>query len=331
MKLFKWHGIAIATAILLVVSCPAPRPQPAGSAPERAVTAGAPEFDKAFWMHWGDGKAEIAAYDLKYPRYGQIRSGVAVTIFVTETFSESARVKADPGKHPPADEFPVMKHNLLRDFQTGIYDYNTMLSSFVALKPLNGRPAGAATKLTFSAQEWCGHAWQQVLFDAKSARFTLHSYFDGEADQQRQIEYPPDGITEDSLFLWVRGMAWPALSPAESRNAPALFSMQTARDTHGPLEWNPTMLTRTVIPQTITVPAGTFETELWAAQQEGGILRRYFVEKAFPHRIIRWEFSTGEKAELLGVDRLEYWKMNGEGAEAALKKLGLAPRPPRTT
>src|SRR5690348_13231592 len=85
-----------------------------------------PAFDAAFWKQWGDGRAELSGYDLTFPRYGQLRRGVAVTVFVTETFSNSLRVKADPGKHPPADEFPVMKLNLVEDYQTGIYDYNDM-------------------------------------------------------------------------------------------------------------------------------------------------------------------------------------------------------------
>ena len=68
---------------------------------------------------WEDGQAELSGYSLKQPRYGQIREGSAVLIFVTETFSESARVKADPGRHPPADEFPAMKLNVVKDFQTG--------------------------------------------------------------------------------------------------------------------------------------------------------------------------------------------------------------------
>ncbi len=29
--------------------------------------------------------------------------------------------------------------------------------------------------------------------------------------------------------------------------------------------------------------------------------------------------------------RMKYWQMNGPGLERALKKLGLSPRPPRTT
>jgi hypothetical protein len=35
-----------------------------------------------FWQRWGDGRAELAGYDLTTPRYGALRKGVAVTIFV---------------------------------------------------------------------------------------------------------------------------------------------------------------------------------------------------------------------------------------------------------
>lgn len=63
-------------------------------------------MDRTFWSHWGDGQAEISAYELTYPRYGALRSGVAVAIFVTEPFSYEARVKADRGKHAPGDRLP---------------------------------------------------------------------------------------------------------------------------------------------------------------------------------------------------------------------------------
>ena len=94
--------------------------------PIAVSAASLPSYDQAFWSIWGDGQAELAGYDLTIPRYNQPRRGVAVTIFVTETFSNSARVKSDPGKHPPSDEFPVMKSNLVKDYQTGIgCDYFT--------------------------------------------------------------------------------------------------------------------------------------------------------------------------------------------------------------
>ena len=77
-----------------------------------AMTAGAPlavaqegdspavTFGKPFWNQWGDGRAELAAYDLTIPRYGEVRKGLAVSIVIPETFSSALRVKADRGKHP---------------------------------------------------------------------------------------------------------------------------------------------------------------------------------------------------------------------------------------
>ncbi len=158
--------------------------------PDR-VDAAAPApspFGDAFWKQWGDGQAELAGYDLTFSRYGEPRRGTAVAIFVTETFSNEARVKADPGKHAKSDEFPVMKLNLVQDFPTGIYDYNIMTSVFVALAPADGISTGTPAKISFSCQEWCGHVYEQSLYDAKSIRRTSHSYFDGEADRSATIE-----------------------------------------------------------------------------------------------------------------------------------------------
>jgi len=70
-----------------------------------------PSYDQSFWATWGDGQAELAVMTSRSSRYNQPRHGIAVTIFVTETFTNTLRVKADPGKHPASDEFPVMKLN----------------------------------------------------------------------------------------------------------------------------------------------------------------------------------------------------------------------------
>lgn len=295
------------------------------------VPGQATAFDAAFWKQWGDGQAELSGYNLVFPRYGQLRHGSAVTIFVTETFSNSLRVKADPGKHPATDQFPVMKLNLVKDYQTGIYDYNDMTSSFVALAPENGRPAGSPTKISFSSQEWCGHTYQQLLFDARAIRATSHSYFDGDADQHGDLSYPSDGLSEDELLLWARGQAGPRLAPGEHRDVQILTSLQTARQQHVPLSWRRATLSRSARQQQISVPAGKFTVEAWTAEIPGGVRRTIYAEAVEPHRIVRWEASNGERAELLGSQRMKYWEMNHEGFETALKKLGLSPRPPRTT
>jgi hypothetical protein len=79
------------------------------------------------------------------------------------------------------------------------------------------------------------------------------------------------------------------------------------------------------------VPAGKYRVEAYQVEVEGGPSRTFYVEAAPPHHIIQWESSTGERAQLLGSDRMKYWQMNHPGGEEALKRLGIAPRPPRTT
>src|SRR5688572_26609928 len=111
------------------------------------LRAHADQFDS----HWHDGKAELDGYRLTVSRYGQERTGTAVMIFVTEPFSTSKHVKVDNPRANPADTFDALKLNLVRDFQTGIYDYNTMVSVFVRSDTF------APVKVSFSSAEWCGH------------------------------------------------------------------------------------------------------------------------------------------------------------------------------
>jgi hypothetical protein len=295
-----------------------------------AVPPPAAPFGDAFWKHWGDGRGELSGYDLVFPRYGETRKGIAVTIFVTETFSNSLRVKSDPGRRAASDEFPVMKLILVQDFSTGIYDYNLLTSAFVALTPVNGRGAGAATNVAFSSQEWCGGVWSQLLFDAGSARWTSHSYFDGEADQSKILPVSADALSGDAILLWARGLAAPFLQPGEKRDVPLLRSIETARLQHKTVDVVRATLSRDAATSQATVPAGTFEVRRATVEIDGGATWHVAVETAAPNRIVTWETSDGEKATLLGSDRLEYWKLHGSGQESYLTKLGLKPRPPRT-
>jgi len=113
--------LPVAVLGLGVLVCGSPSSPEAAAPAGRALTT---ESSNAFWAHWGDGRAEMNGYRLVQPRYGAPRTGSAVYIFVTEDFSDSVRVKADPGRHPASDVYPVMKLNAVRHFQTGIYDYN---------------------------------------------------------------------------------------------------------------------------------------------------------------------------------------------------------------
>src|SRR5713226_4431856 len=276
--MFRNYRKSLAVSVTLAIAVLAVAAQRSVPASGAAPLASSPVFGEEFWKRWGDGKGEVSAYDLTFPRYGELRKGVAVVVFVTETFSNSLRVKSDPGKHPKSDEFPVMKLNLVQDFSTGIYDYNLMTSAFVALAPVNGRPAGSPTKVSFSSQEWCGDTYGQVLFDAGSARLTSHSYFDGEADDSRNLSVPADALAGDALLLWARGFAAPLVAAGERHEVSLVKSIRTARLSHRPVELQKAILSRDSAHSRVTVPAGAFEVERRSVEIAGGPMWKIAVE-----------------------------------------------------
>jgi hypothetical protein len=298
--------------------------------PTEIATLAAPAYDQAFWEVWHDGRGELAAYDLVTPRYNELRHGVAVTIFVTEDFADGPRVKADPGNHPEHQVFPVLKLNLMKDFPTGIYDYNVMTSAFIALAPVHERPAGFATKVAFSAQEWCGMTYHQVAFDRHIVRSSSHSYFDGEADKNETLAYPDTGVASEALYAWARGFAAPLLQPGESRQVRLLRGLETVRLRHQPLLWERATLSRRPERKTIAVRGASYEVDVMTAEIVGGDATTFYVETAPARRIVKWTRSNGEVAELVKSDRLTYWELNGPGKETSLERLGLTARPPLT-
>ena len=311
------HNLRLFVVIFFLVACQSPQID--------ATEAPAPSSGQsdAFWKHWSDGLAEIAGYKLTMPRYSEERAGYAVGIFVTETMDHQSRVKTDAPQD--GSHYPVMKLNLIKDFQTGIYDYNTMLSSFVTLAANDHLQVGHVSKISFSSQEWCGHVYHQLLFERGKISETVHSYFQNEADQSRTFKTAPHVLSEDTLLLWARGMSGPKLAPGEQTIVPMLNSLQRVRLEHVTLQTTRATLGRHPTPETITTPAGTFETSRYIASIEGGQTWEIFVENAFPNRVIKWENTGGEKAELQGVMRVAYWAKQRNGHTALLSKLGLAP------
>jgi hypothetical protein len=145
--------------------------------PETAIAK--KEVSNAFKKYWYAGEAEITSYELEQARYGEMREGKSVLIFVTEPFLADKQVKAD-GNHP--DNIPVLKLNTTKNFLTGIYPYSIMTSSFY---PVNDNQH--ALKVSFTSQEWCGHVYAQ-LNNRDQFEVMSHSYFETEADETLQLK-----------------------------------------------------------------------------------------------------------------------------------------------
>ena len=282
------------------------------------VSLVAPTDAQDFWPHWGDGKAELNGYALKQPRYGALRDGRAVLVFVTEDFSDSLRVKADPGRHPASDVYPVLKLNAVRDFQTGIYDYNVMTSTFLRVAP--GWPVA---KVSFSSQEWCGHVWHQIAPRGGKLTGLFHSYFDGEADGVDDLPLPNDGALEDALPILLRGWNGVYLKAGESRTVPFLPSLLWARLNHRPLAWTTATIARAASVRSVTVPGGRFDVTAYTVETADGRRLGFDIEAAAPYRLVRQTGPDGEELALRGSTRLPYWQLNAPGGERHLKDLGL--------
>ncbi len=150
------------------------------------------KLSEAFKKYWYAGNAEISSYQLEQARYGEVRKGKAVLIYVTEDFLPKEQVKAD-GQNP--NNIPVLKLNATKKFNTGIYPYSIMQSIFY---PVSDNQH--AIKVSSSMQEWCGHVYAQ-LNNRKKFEITSHSYFQNEADQEFSLD---KAILENELWTKIR-------------------------------------------------------------------------------------------------------------------------------
>lgn len=270
-----------------------------------------PDFDS----YWRDGKAELNGYRITVSRYGEERHGQAVATYVTEPFSESKRVKVDDPTKNPSDVIDVLKLNLVRDFQTGIYDYNTMVSVFARTTDFS------PVKISFSSAEWCGQVYEELLFYPGKVTGQYFSYFEGESGA-RNLDVPKHAVAEDNLFILLRGLRGQFLRTGEKGRFQLLPSVYFGRLAHKPPTWTAAELT-CAGDLVVDVPAGTFNAILYKLKTTDGREGQFFVEKAYPHRIVRWELLPDVSAELTGTARLEYWKLHDNGDEKYLKQLGL--------
>jgi hypothetical protein len=265
-------------------------------------------------------------------------------ITVTEPFSASKRVKADDPSRDPSDTFEALKLNLVRHFQTGIYDYHTMVSLFTRSRDFS------AVKVSFTAAEWCGQVYEEQVFEPVepgepgepgAVTGLVRSYFEGESMPIR-LPARPGGIPEDDLFIVLRGLRGDYLPPGRARSVPILPSPFHTRLTHRRAAWTTAEISRARDLEPVRVPAGSFRAILYtvraAAGRAGeGRTGRFWIEAAYPHRVLRWSWTARaeraegrladgtDEGELIRSTRLPYWRLNGEGGERYLSEMGLSP------
>lgn len=272
--------------------------------------------EKQFNQYWYKEGAEISRYSLQQARYGEIRKGDAVLIFVTEPFDTLKQVKAD--KRTP-QSIPVLKLNLTKNFNTGIYPYSIMTSIF---QPIDYSKGVLPVKVSTSVQEWCGHVYMQLNY-RKKLEIEWRSYFESEGDQKIIIEKT---LSEDALFTLLR--THPEKLPLGKVKLIPLSSflrlnhiMPQAENAELSLSWEDT--SKGLVKYTITYSSIERKSEI-------------IFSKSFPYRIESWTESYldgfGEKAQKLTTKAQRthtlksfYWEKNSNSDLPLRNKLGLKP------
>ncbi len=260
-----------------------------------------PEFNN----YWYKGEAEISSYQLEQARYGEIRQGKAVLIYVTEDFLPNKQVKAD-GQSPK--NIPVLKLNTTKKFNTGVYPYSIMQSTFYPVS--NNKHA---IKVTSSMQEWCGHVYSQ-LNNRKQFEIESYSYFESEGDQSFKLD---KNILENEL--WTKLRINPKSLP--TGNIEIIPSFEYLRLHHKTLKPYQAKAILTPDKYTITYP------------ELNRTLNIHFNTK-FPYDILSWEesFKSGfgsnakvmnTKATKLKTIKSSYWNKNHNKDEVLRKTLQL--------
>ena len=263
------------------------------------------DLSQEFKDYWYAGTAEITSYKLEQARYGEIRQGTSALIFVTEDFLPAVQVKADRSN---TSNVPVLKLNRTKKFNTGVYPYSVMSSTF---HPVSSKDH--AIKISQSMQEWCGHQYAQIN-NREQFEVTSHSYFECEADAHFKLH---KAVLENELRSLLR------INPDElpTGDIEVIPNLEFVRMRHVPLKPYAATGTKTATSYTLNYPE----------------LKRSLTinfSESFPYTIESWEetamsgFGPRAKALTTKATRMKsiqsaYWGKNSNADEHLRDELGL--------
>ena len=276
-----------------------------------------------FYEHWGDGQAELSSYDVVESRYGELRQGYGVLVYVTEDIDRNTLIKVESPRSPDSRIYTLKLNNVLK-FPTGIYDYSVMTSVFSAVA--DGGGPFQVRKITLSAQEWCGHVFEEVRFETQGRiQGDLNSYFEREGKQQYQLEIadPERFVSEDHLLIAIRELMGPIMEVGERRAITLLPSLWHFRRRHAERTLVDATLSKGA-PEEVTVVGGPIAATPWSWRTTtGGIDKTVWVEIAQPHRILAWKDSEGGQGALRKTLRLPYWQLHDQADLVYRDSLGI--------
>lgn len=268
-----------------------------------------------FASYWYAGEAEITSYNLEQARYGELRAGSAVLIFVTEDFSRTKLTKINnPAEYSAPHAAKVLKLNTTTNYKTGIYPYSTMTSAFSDVNETEH----SLLKVTASSQEWCGHTYSHLALRKNKYDIEQHSYFEEEGDRSFEL---PAVESEDGIWNQIR------IDPNDLPTGSFEMIPGLIYQRYGHTEWKTESVTATL------TRGDQFSTyELDYADSPRRLAVTFATE--FPHEIESWEETRlsgfGDNRKELTTRavknkriKIDYWNRNSNSDAILRSQLGL--------
>ena len=301
------HLLMVTGWTMLMIACSSTGRPLKETANVNDESANKPDFNS----YWYQGKAELTSYKLEQARYGEIHEGQAVMVYVTEDFSRVKQVKLDFPGGAGDDAVKILKLNALRKFNTGIYDYSVMQSTFT---PVDRKQYPNSLKVTSSSQEWCGQTFTQLNLTNEGYQAQMNSYFESEGDEVKAL---PKVWLENELWNLIRIDPF-ALPTGSIEVIPDLVFQRFKH-----VELKASRATASVTKE------GEMSTYTVQYPEYGRTLKITF-ESDFPHAIESWEevqqrgsSQLTTKATRIKSMMSAYWGQNSVSDGYLRKELGL--------
>ena len=267
-------------------------------------------YSDEFKDYWHSGKAEVAVYTLQQSRYGEIRPGQAVLIFVAEDIHEKTHIKLDNPEDDWRKKESVLKLNFTKKFTTGIYPYSMMMSVFSPIYT-----EAPPLKITASVQEWCGHVFSQLNRRGGKYEINQYSYFESDGDQEFNVDIPD--LIEDDIWNRIR-LDYKSLPVGEITILPGVLNSRLRH-------------TETEIKNAQSILIDDGDSLHYKISYPGSQTLEISFSKQFPHQILRWEeVFYGSRNDTLRTTatlskslHIDYWTKNKNEHHYLRDSLGL--------